>query len=277
MNTLLATLGTKLTERVSAALTLPGLAYLAVASIAMTVGHAHALDPAYLASQLDRAWQHYASQAAPAALVLTAAAALLAATFAGLIATALGAIAANVFTAAAPSNHWLARSRRRFKPSTAKIDPNDAAAAPAQGQPKRLTPIGTAFTSAGARVHSEYGLSVVDAWPRLMILAGTETRTMTADAYRRYRDDATTTAWGVLLLLLACWWWPAVLLAPVAIVAGYRRAVASANALAVIIESVVDVHQQQLAAAIGVDLSDGHLTPTTSAQINNRLTKGDRS
>jgi hypothetical protein len=54
---------------------------------------------------------------------------------------------------------------------------------------------------------------------------------------------------------------------------GRHRGLASGAALADLVEAAVDLHQRQLAEALGVDLPHGRITPAEGLQINGMLNK----
>lgn len=268
MNPILATLGTKLTERIAAKLTLPGLLYLAAWIWALHTGHSRPFESGALASELD-AWSE-AAETRTGAFALAVALALVAATLCGLLAALIGQEVVGRLWTTRVAPAWLLEWRRS---AWDRRHADRDRPPPSRYRPARLTPIGDAFRLAGERVDAQYGLSVIDAWPRLMILAGPETRDFVADSYRRYRSDATLAAWGLLVLPLAAWWWPAALAGLIGIATGSVRATFSSATLALVIESVVDAHQRDLAEALGVELSEGRLTREEGPRLNNILAK----
>jgi hypothetical protein len=268
MNTVLATLGGRLTDRLVSRLTGPGLLYAAMCLWAAAAGHRRAFDPGRVLDAVHL-WEQ-AITANPLALGLVLALALLAATLAGMVAAALAdGVVERVWTWPSPPAWWIERRGRIWDRRHEGRDPKP----PSAYRPQRLTAIGDEFRLAGKRTEAQYRLSLPDAWPRLMILAGADTRTFVSDAYERYRTDNRLVAWALLTALWTVWWWPALLVAVVLVVLGHWRARQSARTLAVLIEAVVDTHQMQLAESVGVDLPSGRLTTREGPVINNILAK----
>lgn len=270
MTELLATIGNRLTERWLAVLLLPGLGYVAVVGWALLAGHRHALDLPRIAEQLALLWQEHHAVGS-AAVVVAVVATLAAAHLAGLAATVLAHEGVHrLWIAQGP--HWWRRARcRRAQGRWAARDPRP----PSRYLPRRATAIGEAFRLIGARVHTQYGLSVTLAWPRIWVLTSSDTRTLIKAAHRRYYADATVVAWGLLCLPLAVYWWPAAVIAAVALAVGYRRATASGATLATLIEATVDAHATDLANTLGVALPAGQVrvTPEEGNRINDILNK----
>jgi hypothetical protein len=264
---LIASLGQKITERWLAAIVLPGLLYVAIVGWSVLAGHQHALDLPWLVGRLDDLWRHRSPGPATAAIAIAAALAL-----AGLAGVAATVVAEDVvhraWTTRGPQRR-LDTLRKRTQARWAERDPQP----PERYLPQRAGIIGERFRLIGERVHAQYGLSVTDAWPRIWVLASADTRTLLADAQRRYYGDAALAAWGLLYLPWSLWWWPAVLIAAVALAFGYRRARTSAAALATLIEANVDAHATDLAKAVGVDLPEGRVTPIEGNRINDILIK----
>ncbi|GAA2163521.1 MULTISPECIES: hypothetical protein [Glycomyces] len=264
MGEMLAVLGTRLTERVAARLTLPGLLYIALSCWAVSSGHAHPFEPTRVAAVIDR-WAASA-QAVPLALAVDIGLALLAATAIGIAASTVATeVVGRVWSGRRAPKRWLARRGEAWRARHEDV--------PERYAPQRLTPIGDRFRTAGEKVDAQYGLSLPDVWPRLLILAGPDTRELLARASDRYRADTVLTAWALLVLPLTVWWWPAALLAGLGLTVGYRRSLASASVLATLIESTVDLHQRDLAASLGVELDDGRVTRAEGPQINVLITK----
>lgn len=268
MSEVLTVLGTRLTERVVARLTLPGLLYVAFCFWAFKSGHAHAFDPARVAGAVDR-WAA-AAQTTPLVLLVHAGLALTAATAVGLVASAVaGEVVGRVWSGRRAPRRWIARRREAWGRRNRGV--------PERYAPQRLTPIGDEFRNVGEKVDAQYGLSLTDVWPRLLILAGPDTRDVLARAADRYRADTALTAWALMALPWAVWWWPAALLSVLGLLIGYRRSLSSAGVFATLIESTVDVHQGDLAASVGVPLPAGRVTAAEGPQINILITKSTGS
>jgi hypothetical protein len=265
---LISSLGQRLTERWLAVVLLPGLLYTIVAAWALTTGHAHAFDAAHVITRFDAAWSTVDDRG-PVAIVLAAAGLLTAAVIIAYLAATLGEHAVHrVWTARGP--RWWAHRRQRSTRAAWERD-NRRPADPYL--PQHATPIGDTFRLVGVRADIQYGLSVPDAWPRIWLLAGPDTRTVITTAHQRYQADATLTAWALLYLALTVIWWPAAFIATLTATLGYLRAVAAARTLAAVMESIIDIHQRDLANAIGVPLTAGRLTRDEGNIINDILTK----
>jgi hypothetical protein len=267
MTDLIATVGQKVTERWLAGVVLPGLLYVAIAGWALLAGHHHALDPHWLAVRLGDLYRHHRS-GTPDVIVATAVG-LAAAGLAGTAATTIAEdVVHRLWTIRGPKR-LLTRRRTRTRTAWQARDPQP----PDRYLPQRAGVIGERFRLIGERIHAQYGLSVTAAWPRIWVLTNADTRTLVSAAHRRYYGDATLTAWGLLYLPWTVQWWPAALVAAAALALGHRRARASSTALATLIEATVDAHTIALAAALGVELPEGRLTPEEGNRINDILGK----
>jgi hypothetical protein len=258
MTSLLAELGRKLADRWLSAVVLPGLLFVVVLWCAGRTGHRHALALGRLSSGVE-GWRHQVTSA-PVRVVVLAVLALGAATGAALLANALSTVVGRVMTAPGPG--WLIGRRQR-----------QAAATLERYRPVRLTAAGDRLRLIGERVDAQYGLGIVLAWLRLRLLLPDPTRATVQTAHDGYRSALRTMAWGLLYVAVGLWWWPAALAGLVTLVVGHRRATSSAAALADLIEATVDIHQHQLAAALGVPLPHGRITPDEGLQINDILNK----
>jgi hypothetical protein len=258
VTTLLSELGKKLADRWLTTLVLPGLLFVAAVVVARLLGHGHAVDAARLAAEVDRLAKGVSAK--PSVIALLVVGVLLAATGAGLLAQAVAAGVRRTWTARRPKRLVAWRASR----SKAALD---------RYRPARLTPIGDRFRLADERVDVQFGLSVGLAWPRLWLLVGESTATALSTANARYRAATETTAWGVLYLALGVVWWPAAVAGVVTVVAGYRRGRVGGAVLADLVEAAVDVHQRQLAEAVGVELPHGRVTPAEGLRINDILNK----
>jgi hypothetical protein len=220
---LVASLSNKITERWLAAIVLPGPLYVAIVWWALLARHEHALDLPWLVGQLDDLWKHRSPR--PAMAAITVAAALALAGLAGVAATVVAEdVVHRAWTIRGPQS-WLNTLSNRTKVRWAGRDPQP----PKRYLPQRATIIGESFRLIGERVHAQYGLSVTDVWPRIWILASADTRTLLADAQRRYYGDATLAAWGLLYFPWTLWWWPAALITATTFALGYWRARTSAT------------------------------------------------
>lgn len=266
MNALLAELGKKVADRWLSALLLPGLLLCAATVCGVLLGHASALDPARLTSELGRLSQRLSSR--PAATVLVVVGALLAATVAGLAAQGLAAGVRRTWVAHRP-RRWVAHRRQRARAARARA----GSSAPDRYLPARATDIGDRFRLVDERVDAQYGLSVTLVWPRLWLLLPETVRPVIGEAYVRYQRSAETTAWGLLAVALGVIWWPSLPVGLVIVLIGCRGGRASGAAVADLVEAAVDTHQLQLAEVLGIDLPHGRITPAEGLRINDVLNK----
>ncbi|MFD8569139.1 hypothetical protein [Streptomyces sp. NPDC059639] len=263
MNTVLAELGKKLADRWMGAVLLPGLLFVAAAVCGVLLGHGSALDRTYLSDELARAGTRLAGR--PAAIALTVTGTLLAATVSGLAVQALAFAVRRMRVSRRPLR--LARWRReRARAATGRTGPE-------RYLPARITGIGDRFRLVDERVDAQYGLSAALAWPRLWLLLPETTRPVISAAYSRYQSSSETTAWGLLAGVLGLFWWPALPVAVALGLVGRHRGRSSGAAVADLVEAAVDIHQRQLAEALGVDLPHGRITPAEGLQINGMLNK----
>jgi hypothetical protein len=272
MTDLLAGLETKLTDRWLQALALPGLLFTGIAGYAMLAGQRHALDPAHVVLELRRVVHALksldTSVGGRSGLVFAIAITLLGAAAAGFAAQWLADAVHHAWTARGPLR-WILRRRRRARNLLAHRRPRP----PLRYLPARATPIGDRFRLIAQRVDAQYGLSIALAWPRLWLLLDETQSARLQATYGRYRTDLRLTSWGLMYLGFAAVWWPALLIAMIATTLGYLRGRTSSGVLADLIEATVDMHQQALAASVGIDLPHGRITPSEGIQINNILNK----
>ncbi|MFD3440736.1 hypothetical protein ACFWU3_24875 [Streptomyces sp. NPDC058685] len=308
MNPLLATLGSKLTERWLNLLVLPGALFLAVAAVGTRLGHRHWHDVDRLRSTLDDlATRPALDRTGTAALVvalvlLTAAAASLAAQFLG------GAI----------EQYWLrlgrdplsraltARRTRRWREGDTRVEDAVAHAGPAGDggdgvvtvprdtwerirsltaardrialrEPTRPTWYGDRMQSTADRVEAAYGVDLAVLWPRLWLILPEPA----VQEIRAGRDSfcaaARLAAWAAAYALLACWWWPAALIALGCGAVARSRARTALDALASLIEAAVDVHGRELASRVGLIAPDatGLLAEETGDGMSEVFRKAD--
>lgn len=296
MNPLLATLGTKLTERWLNLLVLPGALFLALTGVGTTLGHRHWHDVDRLRSTLD-------DLAARPALDATGTAALLAAL---VLLTAAAASLAVQFLGAAIEQHWLrfgrdplslaltARRERQWKERDAKVEDAVAHATPtaagadgavtiprstwvriqalteardriALREPTRPTWYGDRMQAMADRVEIAYGVDLAALWPRLWLILPEPAGRQIQSARDSFSAAARLTAWAAGYALLAWWWWPAALVAVGCGTVARSRARTALDALAGLIEAAVDVHGRDLATRVGLITPDatGLLAPET--------------
>ncbi|MFI1420785.1 hypothetical protein ACH4VX_22925 [Streptomyces sp. NPDC020731] len=308
MNSLLATLGGKLTERWLNLLVLPGALFLAATAVGTTLGHRHWHDIDRLRARLDGlaarpALEHTGTAALLVALVLLAAtAASLAAQFLG------GAIERWCLRPGrdAISRRLAARRARRWRELDARlgeavgrahadsVGPSGTVSVPGsllarvQGlaeardrvalrEPVRPTWYGDRMQAAADRVEAAYGVDLAALWPRLwLILPETAVRQIQS-AHDSFGAAARLAAWAVGYALLACWWWPAALAALGCVVVARSRSRTALDALAGLVEAAVDVHGRELATRVGLVSSEapGRLDPDTGDGMSELFRKAE--
>ncbi|MEU6730063.1 hypothetical protein ABZ917_40695 [Nonomuraea wenchangensis] len=241
IDALFTEVGKKATERWLTPAWLLGLSFVAALWCAALLGHAHALDLAVL---IQRTRSHVNRVGAdPVSVVVVAAVVVLAALAAAGLARLVAAIVERI---------WLLERRGR-----------------------RLTWPGRRLALLDQRVQAEYhGLRVVLVWPRLWSILEDHKRLPVQNARAGLDNAAIIVSWGLLYVLLGCAWWPGLLLGAGLAFGGWRHARRYAHAYAILVESLVDVHQGELAKAFGVELPHGVITADEAGQINARLSKG---
>jgi hypothetical protein len=265
MNSLLATLGGRLTERWLNLLVLPGALFLAATAVGTTLGHRHWHDVDRLRTTLD-------DLAARPALDRAGTAALLVAL---VLLTATAASLAAQFLGGAIERYWLrfgrdplsraltARRARRWQELDTRYDAAlddlprarelaEARARVALRRPTRPTWYGDRVQAAADRVDAAYGVDLAALWPRLWLILPEPAVRQIQSAQDSFAAAARLAAWAVGYALLACWWWPAALAAVGCAAVARSRARDALDALAGLIEAAVDVHARELAERIGL-------------------------
>jgi hypothetical protein len=132
--------------------------------------------------------------------------------------------------------------------------------------PARPTWMADRMRAAGERVHLAYGLDLVSLWPRLWLAVPEPVRAELAMARTTVTGDARLFAWGLLYLVPALWWWPALLITVLACSVAVYRARGSADVLADLVESTVDLHAREVAMRLGF-VPNETLTHETGEEI----------
>ncbi|MFE6157361.1 hypothetical protein ACFQ7F_00345 [Streptomyces sp. NPDC056486] len=282
MNSLLATLGGKLTERWLNLLVLPGALFLAATAVGTTLGHRHWSDIDRLRTTLDDLAARPALDRTGTAALLVALV-LLTATAASLAAQFLGGVIEQYWLRFArdPLSQALVDRRRRkwgrreqelnaaYPVMRTDAEDGDAVAAPAQAfaqiqaltdarnrialrRPTRPTWYGDRMQATADRVEAAYGVDLAALWPRLWLILPEPAVRHIQSAHDSFSAAARLAAWAVGYALLACWWWPAALVAVGCAALARSRARGALDALAGLIEAAVDVHGRELAGRIGL-------------------------
>ena len=303
MTDVVAELGKRIADRWLDLLVLPGLLWLGTLAVAIRLGQEHPFDVSRLQDWLDRLSVRPAAHSL-ATVVLAAAGLLLASAAAGLAATALGNLLQRMWVLPGQRRPlaWLVWMRRRrwetitsaaaraiaqaANPAAYCEDPARAltSARPAEPRPTALpdllpdrpTWIGDRFRATAKRASDVYGLILDLAWPRLRPLLPDVLRADLDAAQDAYTAAARLTAWGLLYAALASIWWPAAVLGAVISCIGWMRARGSANILAKLVESAIDLHLSDLADKLGVP-TDPPVTADAGRAITDILAKRSSS
>ncbi len=296
MIALLETLGGRLAERWLQLLVLPGALYLVVAVAAVR----HGTDIGGLTRDIDAlAADPAARNAGVIVAVLIGLAAGAAAV--GFAVRALGSVAERIWLAGGdhPLTRPLARRRlRRWAAADARYQSAlltagrahvagsaEAAALAREAErlalardrvalttPRRAFWLGDRIGAADLRVLAAYHLDLVSAWPRLWLVLPEPAQAALGVARSDFASATRLVAWGVAYLLLGVASWPALPIGAVIAVAGWQRGRAAGAVLAELVESAVDVHGRDLAAAMGVDCPR-QLTPDAGELLTSLLRK----
>jgi hypothetical protein len=285
MSEFLGELGKKLAERWVTLLAIPGLLYLAAATLAVALGQSHALDVHELTGQIAK-WAASPALKSTGGAILIIAAVLAGSVVAGLAAAAVGRLTEIVWTLPGRRGpaRWLAEWRRRRFQAAKQIadDPNASEAQVRKAmatadricliEASRPTWIGDRLRACQARVKRTYGIDLNAAWPRLWLVAPEVVRQEISAARSAYSASARLVGWALLYLVLGIWWWPA---APIALIVGTAaiiKARLSTRDLADLIESAVDLHAADLAAQLGQAVT-GPVTPGIGKKLTTRMSK----
>jgi hypothetical protein len=302
VSTFLTELGRRFAERWVSLLVLPGLLYAGALAAAAVLGGwrltwiGTAADR-IAAALADAGVARPATGGAVSAVLLIGVSLL--ATGAGLAAQALGGPVERINVGlwprwagplARPLIHW--RHRRwttahdRYTSAAAGAGagavgrrPSRAELAAARNRialqpPARPTWIGDRLRAADSRIWDEYGLDLSFCWSRLWLVIPDASRQAVRDSRDRFAAANLVGAWAVLYAGLGALWWPMLVVAALVGLAGWRRSRAAAEALADLVEAVVDIHAPDLANALGVPIQDNRVGTHVGRQITERFRKG---
>ncbi|MFF4503012.1 hypothetical protein [Streptomyces sp. NPDC001401] len=303
MGGFLSELGKRLAERWLSLLALPGALYLAVAALAVALGHDHPFD----VPRLTRRVSDWA--AAPAAHTVGGQLVFLAATLAaaaavGLLAQALGSLTERACLAAdwrgwsaAPRRLAAAvvdRRQRRWRQAQADYQRlRDTAArrlargggrvnpAPRHAAyramvrvsvecPDRPTWSGDRVHSVAVRLERDLHMDLASVWPPLWLTLPDTARVEIAAARQALTRACLLPAWAALYLLLAVWWWPATFVALGLVTAARLRIRVAVDSYALLLDASVRLHAGNLARTLGLDLN-GPLDRDTGDRIGRLL------
>ncbi|GAA2644366.1 hypothetical protein [Streptomyces lunalinharesii] len=269
----LGDLGRQLAQRWVGRLALPGLLLAGTALTGLALGQRHPFDRARLAQRVARCAEAFASRPSSVQLL-----------YVGVLLLAVAAVGVAVESAAGgtlrlwlgqwpralghPSQVLVARREARWESAQRRVvelraalpaprEPAEARAidraaedreAIAPTRPTRPTWMGDRVAGADLRVLHQYGLDLAAVWPRLWLVLPQEVRDEVTSARRRVEAAAQLATWSVLFAVVAVAWWPALVVAAVPAVSGWRRGRAAVATYALLLESAVDVYAGELAA-----------------------------
>lgn len=281
MTGFLAELGTKLADRWLAMLLLPGLLFAGVVAMAGTLGQRHALDTHLVAQRLTDLTTVGPGQDGLARTAVLLVVLLLVATGSALAAQALGRAAEQVFSGRWPLRRLVERRTRRRHAEWRRLDEEyragDDHAAVARNRIALAPPVYPTWTgdrlyAPVVRVHNDYGLDLVAAWPRLWLLLPDTTRAPLTESRQRFDQTMALAGWAVLYLVVALFWWPSVLVAVCVTLVSWRRGRTTADVYAELVESAVDVHLTDLLECL--DDAARPISPQRGRAVNQRIRKG---
>jgi len=284
MSAMLGEIGRRLAERWAALLAIPGLLYLAAATIAVVLGQARALSYPLLSRRITL-WADSPPLKSVGGTVLVVAAVLAASVAAGLAAAAGGRFIEALWTmpGVRPPARWLRdwrrrRSRRQKTIADTSIDPGAVRRAIQRAdricpvEASRPTWIGDRLHACRVRIAAAYGLDLGATWPRLWLIVPDIVRTEIGTAREAFSAAARLMAWALLYLALSIWWWPAIIIAAIiGTTAISKGRLATAN-LADLIESAVDLHAAELAAKLG-EQAPSDVSPILGYRLTLRMRK----
>ena len=119
------------------------------------------------------------------------------------------------------------------------------------------TRIAERFGATARRTEELYGLSDLDlVWPRLHAVVPEQFQATIASARADYAASARLAGWGVMYAAAASLWWPAAIVASAPFLAGRIRAKPTADRLADVVDTAVDLHLADLAEKLGAERPD---------------------
>ncbi|WP_329201441.1 MULTISPECIES: hypothetical protein [unclassified Streptomyces] len=280
MGGLLEELGKKLAERWVSLLVLPGALYMALATVATTLGHRHPFGLSRLTSQITE-WADAPTARTAGGQVVLLAAVLTGAATVGLVAQAIGSVVETLHLASdwhtwprpirrlvqriTEHRHqrWIplaeAWHRHMDEAVAGRVDPAARHAARvamtriSPEPPRRPTWSGDRVHAVAVRVQRDYHLDLATLWPHLWLTAPETVRTEISDARQALSRASTLSAWSLLYLLLAVWWWPATAISAVLAIAGWHRTRVAADTYATLLEATVRLCARDLAGQLGLE------------------------
>lgn len=301
MGSLWSELAKKLAEKWLTLLVLPGALYVAVASLALALGHAHALDWTMLAAQLSHRAQSSAVTSVGGQMLILGAG-LAAAAGVGLTAQFIGSIIEVValsmgwqgwpapvkylasLRVAHRQRRWrdlnevAKRERRKLKAPNTADRPSPAAMVRATRRRDRVSRLPPERpTRSGDRIHSaalqlqKYDLDLATVWPYMWLVLDAGTRSEILEARTAFSRAATLGGWSILYLLLTPQWWPALPLALIIAATANRRLHTAADGYAALLHTVATLNAVALAKNLGIGGTPVELTPVLGRTITLHL------
>ncbi|KNE83881.1 MULTISPECIES: hypothetical protein [Streptomyces] len=282
MNTLLGELGKKLAERWVSLLALPGLLYLATATIAVTLGHSHALDYGLLRDTLSD-WFTDPDLRSAGTVTLLLTGILLGSVAVGVGADAVGRLVERLWhlppgrrsplrlLTYRRNKRWQREVRCADAPTVSSAELLRAVAAADRIcalEPGRPTWTGDRFRVTRERIRQSYGLDLDAAWPRLWLVLPDTTKEELTTAAGTYRAAARRWGWTLLYTALICWWFPAALITVGMVISAQLKVRNATHGLTTLIEATVDVHYRDLVAAMGIDPQHGQADPGSGEALS---------
>jgi hypothetical protein len=283
VTTFLTELGKNLATRWASALALPAAVFVALVSVAVLLGHSHALDFALLQKRV------MAISTGPA-LVWAAAGFLVATAVVGLAVTALGGVVIAAWGATGTPLAALRRWRWRRASAKAEVavkavlaDRSDRKAKArarravvrrdgiAEIEPACPTWAGDRLRAVDDRVRRT-GLDLTTLWPRLWLVLPDPVRAEVTTVQERCAAAARTPVWSLAYLAVGVYWWPALLPGLWALAVSGRRIRRAVGVYGDLVEASVDLHARDVANQLGFELT-GRLTPEIGTQVTESLQK----
>ena len=265
MTGFLAELGKRLAERWVAVLVIPGALFVSVAVAAMILRHRRWADTGLLWQALTEFTATGQDGVGLTRGVVVLLAVLIASAGAGLVAQVLGRPVEHALTGRWPfflrplttvlttrrNNKWT-RREGDYQQALAQDQQERLGELRSRRNSIALTPprcptwLGDRLHAPAIRVSSEYGLELASSWPRLWLLLPDSTRQPLTEARERLDNATALGGWGVLYLALGVVWWPSAVLGWCLGLIAWRRARATGEVYADLVEATYDVHLAEL-------------------------------
>ncbi|MBF9072512.1 hypothetical protein [Streptacidiphilus fuscans] len=284
MTAFLAVLSSKVADRWVQVLLLPGLFFTSIAAIGLLTGQHEALSLSYLTTRVNALAAQPTAHSTLAGVLIGVGVSLVAAG-AGMLADTLGALVQICWTLPADRSpaSWLLRWRRKRWQGAAErlkaaVRAGTASAGEAYGTScsedkirllrRRLHRVGPAmptcptrvaerFRATARRTENLYGISDLPlVWPRLHAVVPDQLKTSITSAQADYAASARLAGWGLMYVAVASVWWPAAIVASAAFVACRIRAKPTADRLADLLDTTIDLHLADLAEKLGTERPD---------------------